>query len=389
MPICPTGSHAKSSTPVWLVVGTVALEFLITKRFPWIGPFLAFLTPYAFDAGEFCAVEPVDMPEWSPADLAGIFTGQSGLKLAQTAQHVLWYEFCECNSGGTPAPPVVNPPADLPVIQPAPLASCASEHGEHVEPNQWSAWDTIGTAGLRKMTPAGATSLRLTVSIVALGGPNGQNFDSTASLIHFNAAGTQLNPSQGVQVLGNDPDLTASLDYAVPPTSASYYVYTQCQPGGGPCPANRHVAADVQFFCGGDPTRLQPECCPPDPRLTAALERIETLVTLVQRQGVPFAYVPQGEDTGLSGDGELAVSGLLAVTVLLTTLPGHYGMAEGSPDALFDVGWVALGTADGFEAPRPIRTSPMFLRVGAEVTKVGYSLAPGVVATIKRHVREP
>lgn len=389
MPICAGGSQAKSTTPLWLVVGTVALEFLITRRFPWLGPFLTFLSPFAFDTSGFCASEPPDFPELTPADLAGIFSGQSGPKLAQLAQHVLWWEFCECIGGGTPAAPVVNPPADLPVIQPAPYAACAEEHGEHVDVNQWGQFDTIGTAAVHKMTPAGATALRLTVTIVAQGTGSGSTRDSTASLIHFDAAGTQLAPSQGVLVAVTDPGMTASLDYAVPPTSASYYVYTQCQPGGGPCPAGRHVAADVRFFCGGEPNRLQPECCPPDPRLTAALERIEHLVTLVQRQAVPFAYVPQGETAGLSGNGELQVDGLIAVTVLLTTLPPYYGMAEGSPDAIFDVGWLSLGTADGFEAPRPIRTSPMFLRVGAEVTKIGYSFSPGIVATIKRHVREP
>jgi hypothetical protein len=73
----------------------------------------------------------------------------------------------------------------------------------------------------------------------------------------------------------------------------------------------------------------------------------------------------------------------------LDTLPGWYGMAEGAPDRLFEIGWVALGTADGFEPPRPITNTPFLLPVRGDITRIGYSFGVGIVATITTYSREP
>ena len=173
------------------------------------------------------------------------------------------------------------------------------------------------------------------------------------------------------------------------PTDRYWAATIVCQPGGGPCNAGMRFEARMEIFCSGQPGDLQPSCCPPDPTLTARIDQVLQLVTLIQRQIAPFAYVPAGTAAGLTGAGELELAQLLGVSVLLTTLPGHYGLAEGDPDRLFDVGWLALGTADGFEAPRRITTSPFFLRASGDHTRLGYSLSPGVVAEVRFHQREP
>jgi hypothetical protein len=148
------------------------------------------------------------------------------------------------------------------------------------------------------------------------------------------------------------------------------------------------VQVTLDLFCGqGAGTVAEP--CGTDPAVAALLTQIYQLLQLVQRQHVPFAHVAAGEDAGLTGQGQLDVQGLLAVTVLLTTMPPYLGLAEGDPDRLFDVGWITAGTADGWLEPRRITTSPFMLRLGGDVTKIGYSLNPGVVATIRRHQREP
>jgi hypothetical protein len=100
--------------------------------------------------------------------------------------------------------------------------------------------------------------------------------------------------------------------------------------------------------------------------------------------------VPGLTYAGLSGYGEISFSDpIVRLQVELTTLPGHYGLAEGSPDAVFDVGRVSLGTADGYERSQPITNTPFLLQTRGDHTKIGYAFSPGIVATIRTFSREP
>jgi hypothetical protein len=115
------------------------------------------------------------------------------------------------------------------------------------------------------------------------------------------------------------------------------------------------------------------------------------MVTLIQRQAAPFAYVYGTNHTALSGSGALDVSGLIGCSVDVTTLPNSYGRAGGVPEELFGLGFVTLGTIDGYETSRHIdHDGTLFLPPGAGAyTKIGYSLSPGVVVSIRELVREP
>jgi hypothetical protein len=131
--------------------------------------------------------------------------------------------------------------------------------------------------------------------------------------------------------------------------------------------------------------------CGLDPRIVPLLERIGQLVELIQRQAVPFAYVEGDVHSGLTGNGELDVQGLIGVLLELTTVPQYVGLEDGTPDVVFDAGWLNWGNADGYSAREQIR-SVDFLSlpaVAGQYTKLAYSLTPGVVATITELVREP
>jgi len=120
------------------------------------------------------------------------------------------------------------------------------------------------------------------------------------------------------------------------------------------------------------------------------LDRILGMVTLIQRQQVPFAYVYGSNHTALSGDGELSVSGLLGVSVDVTTLPASYGVADGTPETHFGLGYINLGTDDGWTSARSIdHDGTLLLPSAAGVfTRIGYSLSAGVVVDIRELVRE-
>lgn len=92
---------------------------------------------------------------------------------------------------------------------------------------------------------------------------------------------------------------------------------------------------------------------------------------------------------GLSGDGELAVSGILGLAVNFTTLPDRIGVAIGDPDTLYTGAWVNIGSIDGwFERHFP-NTDPWiaFPARMNEMTKIGYSIPADVVLTISELVQ--
>jgi hypothetical protein len=125
--------------------------------------------------------------------------------------------------------------------------------------------------------------------------------------------------------------------------------------------------------------------------LRAEIDQILGLVTLIQRQSVPFAYVPGTVHTGLSGAGTLSVQGLIGAKVAFTTLPSELGRVGTSPVELFDAGFITWGTADGYAQSEHLEHSPQLslpARCSA-FTSLAYDLHPGVVVTITELVREP
>lgn len=123
---------------------------------------------------------------------------------------------------------------------------------------------------------------------------------------------------------------------------------------------------------------------------SAQISRIDNITTLIQRQEVPFAYIDSTAHSGLSGDGELAVQGLIGVSVAFTTVPGNLGLESGTPQANLFLGRINFGTAEGWERREVLTANPqLILPISGAFTRVGYSLTPGVVATITELVREP
>lgn len=113
-------------------------------------------------------------------------------------------------------------------------------------------------------------------------------------------------------------------------------------------------------------------------------------VTLIQRQEVPFAYLPGPAFTELTGQGQFGVSAILGLAVAFSALPNYLGTNEADPPDYFEIGEISLGTADGWESRHAIRHAPqLILNVSGVITRVGYSFEPNITATITTLVREP
>lgn len=121
------------------------------------------------------------------------------------------------------------------------------------------------------------------------------------------------------------------------------------------------------------------------------LNNLTTLVTLIQRQEVPFGYLTGTVHSGLTGNGDFAVSGILGLFVSLSSVPNSVGEEAGDPVTLFDAGWINVGDSSGWRSRERIRSQQWvhFPQAAGEVTRVGYSLNPLVTATITELRREP
>jgi hypothetical protein len=87
---------------------------------------------------------------------------------------------------------------------------------------------------------------------------------------------------------------------------------------------------------------------------------------------------------GLSGNGEIAVSGILGAFVSFTTLPSRVGLRVGDPNVIYEVGYITFGTPDGWYPPNTIDHNPWLVlpQFMTNVTRMGYSIPADCVLTL-------
>lgn len=102
----------------------------------------------------------------------------------------------------------------------------------------------------------------------------------------------------------------------------------------------------------------------------------------------PPAFAPTVDGTptvGLSGTGSLSLdTDVVGVRVDLTTIPSYVGSQSGTPLTYYEIGWIAFGDSDGYQSRQWITGEhwSVFPNPSGTISTVGYSLNPGVVATI-------
>jgi hypothetical protein len=122
------------------------------------------------------------------------------------------------------------------------------------------------------------------------------------------------------------------------------------------------------------------------------VKEILDMVTLVQRQIAPFAYIPGPVHSGVSGNGSIAISkALVGLRVEVTTAPSRHGVEVGFPDHVFGLGEVSLGDADGWFYTRTLdRLSLVWTPKDAQLaTLIGYAIPADTTVRITELVREP
>jgi hypothetical protein len=124
--------------------------------------------------------------------------------------------------------------------------------------------------------------------------------------------------------------------------------------------------------------------------LAQMLVTIRATDTLIQRQSVPFAYVPGTVHSGLSGTGTITVTDVLGLKVDSTSIPGYLSSNMAPVPSYFRLGELSMGTVDGWTRRVLVTHDPhLFLDIDGDIDRVGYLFELGVVATITELVREP
>jgi hypothetical protein len=182
---------------------------------------------------------------------------------------------------------------------------------------------------------------------------------------------------------------------------AAWGVYCQCV-AGSPAPVEPPLLPQPQppgvpdgpltsFTC--DDTTLCRQLEELSLAITALSQRVAStlgLVTLIQRQDVPFGYLAGTVHSALSGVGDFAVQEIIGLACTFDVLPAIYVPTAGDPDTYHQLGKLTLGTVHGWERSfQPTHSPYLILPISGAVTKVGYVFAGGIVATLTELVREP
>lgn len=380
---------------------------------PWLTPVAAYIDGFIYDATTQCTHDPPPMPTWSLADVQNIIGGvlnpnfnQALAKLNDTLMNYLWYQWCTCQGGAptTPFTPPAPPPGLTAPSSPVSGACYTGSWTGTLEDDHNNA-SFIGNA--RSAAYLG-TATQINISgvnrnVVQLQTPLPLSLHATASVdfgTHNDAQGeaAAIFYSSTGAFLGSlfksfGPGLTGqqtfTFDGAIPPT-AVYQLCVVLESQSGQA-YGLTGSMSIDYTCAGQTANTPQTPCIPDPAVTALLQQIKQLVTLVQRQVAPFAYVPGATHNNLSGSGEIAVQGLLGVKVTPAAIPQDVGRDIGDPDSLWLDSWIRWGNGDGW-AQRELLTAAPYVslpQLAGQYTKVGYTLRPGLQVDITELVREP
>lgn len=416
--ICPGGgaSQPKAGYALQISMGIPAIYALLNNiPTPWAIGLAAYIGLLEYDLSNFCTTDPPAVPTITAADvvsLIGVATPDHSVAVAKFGQLIgayAWYQFCECTAAATPAPPAAPPaPVGMPAINPTigdPTTTAGCFAGRYTgAPTQRPLPDTerfliaalvppgttstivVGgiTYHVTSLVAGAQTSLRMEMtqrfaaSATKACGMNSFWFDSSNALLASD--GFSFLPAAGLTQTGIKT-------ISVPATATKVCVIV----AENQQPAPSDVDYRATWFCSGAPAGTRTSPCPPDPATSAILQQILELVTLIQRQAVPFAYVESTVHAGLSGAGVLDIQGLLGVKVDVTTLPARAGLAGSSPTEVFDLGFITFGDADAYpHSVRVERESQLVLPARCSAyTQLAYDLTADVVVTVTELRREP
>jgi hypothetical protein len=126
-------------------------------------------------------------------------------------------------------------------------------------------------------------------------------------------------------------------------------------------------------------------------QLQARMNATADLVTLIQRYGTPFAFIHGAVHSNITESGSFNVPRLAGLLVEVTAGADSHEHLFGTPQYLWDMGWVSITTPDGMlEEKRVTRErmtwTPRSIQAG---TLFGWALSTGVTLRVTELYAEP
>lgn len=389
--LCGGGpSQQQPGVPYAIAYSATELGLLLS-RLGWapLIPIIGALGVVPILVQDLCSTDPPGFEVMTAAEVYDALLNQNlsehvfaaKTKLSNNIKTQLWYELCQCSAVATPARPA--PPAlpnNLPVGPALPSSTpCAT----HTRAAQSFAGGIQFDDTQVLMWPLNATFVRATFHHTLSGA--GNHPDAFGRLYFTDHNGAALGQPYYSQAI--PPGGTATIDRATFEGAGGAFGVASTS---GQITSTDIMDWTIDVYCDGQFPGVTPHACPTDPAVLLQLQQILDLVTLIQRQKVPFAYVPGALHSGLSGTGQMAIAGLIGLSAHLTSLPAAIGRIGGTPDELFEVGWLTLGTADGWHRSIRLDHNPtLVMPIDASDQLVGWTLEPGVVLELLELVREP
>lgn len=374
-----------------------------------------------YELSTYCTTDPPAMPTLTaqdyvdaldvynvPANLAAI------AKFRDFFGNLFWPTFCECTSGTTPAPPTLPaPPSGLPTVNPPQLTTappaypCWNQTQAYTRPVVsattfvYVGSDLLPTGATQSVTPSetgGPTTAWVIPSgisnITFSGIGSGTDPGPAAEMDWFNSSGSVIR--RDLLSWSSGGSGTRTITSAEPPAGATAWdVWIDSFWGGTGFPQGSiwDVSLSVSYFCAGsNPATPLTPCCPPDPSLLNMVQRLIALSeSILTSLPTPInSYAEATVHSSLTGNGSFTLAdAAIAVKVTLTTIPGYIGEAAGSPNIFFDAGFVSTITVEAPQTTQRILYADQLIGLPILTEQIGYSLAPGVVATITELVRGP
>jgi hypothetical protein len=358
----------------------------------WAVPLAAAIGAVTYELAQFCTNDPPALPTITAADVIAIVSHDDlAAQIAATNKFrdligaYYWHDVCQCDTVGTPAPPTPpSAPVGMPNINIGPPTST-----------------TLGNPCFNATSPTAVSNGSFNFGS-SFFHPPATHPDSIRYILHQPIPPSYAGPPTNYTVTfsgnGNVPliqtvqmPLLWDFDITLPVPDAA--TETRVNGTNTASFATPQGSLQIIWYCPGTAPGLKTgtDCCS-DPVMQSQIDQVLQMVTLIQRQIAPFAFIDGATHSGLTGEGTITLTDTRnGIRLALGSLPPSVGSISGNPDAIFEAGYVSLGDVDGWFSTRPIRSSPMTWQprwMGA-VTRIGYSLTPGVTASITELEREP
>jgi hypothetical protein len=408
------GSVQKPGTGELIVASSAAIEAALELL--GLGTAAAILAPLI--AGEtyhlttMCPADPPAIPTLTVQDMADALNWpepQTQLpavdKLRAWFDGWFWFQVCQCADGTVPGAPTLTVPTVPQQSTGLPFTgasgACWDGFDRHVVSTGGSAefdysqllWNDNSTASQKtavsRKLPSPAPS-QITMKFDLAGRTTAQPTRVFTGITWYQANGTTLSFDN--QTINFNASMHAERTI-VPPSGAAAVAFNFALNQDAP-PYSGTLTSEVVMYCSGQsPATPASPCCPPDPSLEYRLQQLIGMVSAIYSAlpSNPSSYADSTVHAGLSGNGTVTLqSAALALRVNITTDPNALGVTPGSPDYLYDRGFI-VPVINGAPVAGNTRLqfNPQFYPLPSLTEQVGYSLHPGVVATITELVRGP